>query len=244
MNDALEAPVSQAIVALTTAARATWTMDDRTERYDFGEIACRVLAAVAANLGGIDALLAGRPGSWEADHVRQMLYSTVGYDEEYLMEHRTEPVRLVLDPEDVFYDFGLYVMHDDEANTAAEETFDETKTEAELNRAEAVSDAIEQLYQDDLTAYVAAYTDTVKQAAVELGITVPVELDRVEFGHRGEPEWDTLAVQLHDAARERTPAPATGQAPRDHKGLPADVARTAGRTYRARAEETLTREQG
>ncbi|HYM53067.1 MAG TPA: hypothetical protein VEW45_06275, partial [Candidatus Dormibacteraeota bacterium] len=36
--------------------------------------------------------LAGRPGSWEADLVEQLLRGTVGWDEQYLSEHRTEPV--------------------------------------------------------------------------------------------------------------------------------------------------------
>jgi hypothetical protein len=37
----------------------------------------------------------GRPGSWEAERVRQTLQSTVGVDDEYLLQHRTEP--LVID---------------------------------------------------------------------------------------------------------------------------------------------------
>ena len=41
----------------------------QTER-DFGGWLGAVLAAVAAHLGSSDALPAGRPGSWEADHVR------------------------------------------------------------------------------------------------------------------------------------------------------------------------------
>jgi hypothetical protein len=36
--------------------------------------------------------LAGGPGSWEAERVRETLQSTVAVDDEYLMEHRTEPV--------------------------------------------------------------------------------------------------------------------------------------------------------
>lgn len=231
--------VAQAITALTTAARATCTPDGATTRFDFGEIACHVITAVAANLGGVEVLLAGRPGSWEADYVRQMVHSTVGLDEDHLMGHRTKPVRLRLDVEGAFYDFGLCELHDDEADAAAEATWDESLSDAELTRADQVCKAIEQLYQDDLTAYVAAYTDTAKQVAGELGITVPVEVERIEFGQQEAPEWDTLTEQLHTAARERTPVPATGQAPRDHDALPADVARATGRTYRARAMDVV-----
>ncbi len=68
--------VADAIAALTTAARQRRTVGagtpgEHTERVDFGEIVCRVVTAVAANLGGTEALLAGRPGSWEADYVRR-----------------------------------------------------------------------------------------------------------------------------------------------------------------------------
>ena len=85
-------PITQAITALTAAARRTrvrgaGTEHAQVEPVDFAEIACHVLTTVAANVGGVEALLAGRPGSWEADYVRQIVH------------RRTEPVRLVLDVE-------------------------------------------------------------------------------------------------------------------------------------------------
>lgn len=85
-------PIAQAIEALTTAARGTRTIgkgtsNEHAESADFGEIACHVLTAVAANVGGVEELLAGRPGSWEADYVRQIVRSTAGDD---LMPWRTE----------------------------------------------------------------------------------------------------------------------------------------------------------
>jgi hypothetical protein len=43
-----------------------------------------VLARAAARLGSSEALLSGRPGSWEADLVRQLLQGTVGDGGEYL----------------------------------------------------------------------------------------------------------------------------------------------------------------
>ena len=50
----------------------------------------------AANIGGIDAILNGRSGSWEADGVRQLLFSTVGADEAQLWAHRTDPIEITL----------------------------------------------------------------------------------------------------------------------------------------------------
>lgn len=89
-------PVATAIAALTTAARGTRTIgagtpNEHTEPADFADIACHVLTAVAANLGGVDELLAGRPGSWEADLIRQIVHGTAGYDPAGLKPWRTEP---------------------------------------------------------------------------------------------------------------------------------------------------------
>ncbi len=90
--------VSDAIAALTAAARGIRTIGKGTwseheEPADFGEIACHVLAAVAANVGGVENLLAGRPGSWEAEYVRQIVHSTAGDDPEHLTSWQHEPAR-------------------------------------------------------------------------------------------------------------------------------------------------------
>lgn len=89
-------PIGDAIAALTAAARGTRTIGagtpyEHTEPVDFGEIACQVLTTVAANVGGVEELLAGRPGSWEADYVRQIVHSTAGDRPEDLAPWRTEP---------------------------------------------------------------------------------------------------------------------------------------------------------
>lgn len=43
-----------------------------------------VLGQVAARVGGSGVILAGRPGSWEAALVRQLLAGTIGDGDEYL----------------------------------------------------------------------------------------------------------------------------------------------------------------
>jgi hypothetical protein len=65
----------QAIAAITRAARA---------EHDFAGWLTGVLAAVAGQLGSSEALIDGRPGSWEASFVDQLVKGTVGYDDEYL----------------------------------------------------------------------------------------------------------------------------------------------------------------
>lgn len=56
--------------------------------HDFAGWLAGVLARVAARKGSSDALTAGRPGSWEASLVQQLLKGTVGYDDEALDAYR------------------------------------------------------------------------------------------------------------------------------------------------------------
>jgi hypothetical protein len=108
--------IAQAIEALTAAARTTRIIDSGTENEhpgpaDFAEVACHVITSVAANVGGVEKLLAGRPGSWEADFVRRIVQSTAGKDESELLRYRTEPICLALDVEGTFDDFGLHSLY-------------------------------------------------------------------------------------------------------------------------------------
>ena len=62
---------------------------------DWAEFVTHALAGAAANAGGIETVLSGRPGSWEAERVRQTLQSTV-FDERDLLRYRTEPITIEL----------------------------------------------------------------------------------------------------------------------------------------------------
>ena len=62
-----------------------------SEQHDFGGWLAGVLSGAAAELGSSDALIAGRPGSWEADLVRQLVKGTVGWDDDYLADYQ-EPL--------------------------------------------------------------------------------------------------------------------------------------------------------
>lgn len=58
--------------------------------YDFAGWLAGHLASAAARLGSTEALLASRPGSWEASDLRQLLGGTVGHGDEYLSTYRDE----------------------------------------------------------------------------------------------------------------------------------------------------------
>lgn len=84
-----------------------------TEQVDWAEFVTQALAGAAANIGSVHAALAGRPGSWEADKLGDLLHSTVGYDEQYLFEHRTEPLHVVADVERILTDLDMAWFYDD-----------------------------------------------------------------------------------------------------------------------------------
>ncbi len=97
--------LADAIAVLTEATRLTNQLSRRTDTgqwevdpdpraavpIDWAAFVTLALAGAAANAGSIEQALAGRPGSWEAERIRQTLQSTV-FDDKDLLRHRTEPV--------------------------------------------------------------------------------------------------------------------------------------------------------
>jgi hypothetical protein len=69
--------------AYTQRATAAILQAARPE-HDFGGWLAHVLATAAGQLGSSDALVEGRPGSWEAALVDQLVKGTVGHDDAYL----------------------------------------------------------------------------------------------------------------------------------------------------------------
>lgn len=196
-------PMAEAITALTTLARGRRTVGagtpgEHTEPADFAEVACLVLTAVAANVGGVDELLAGRSGSWEADLVRQIVQGTAGSDPVDLMRHRTEPLHLTLDVEsDVFADFGIEALYSadvaelDAREAAADEAlFAAFSTPEERARIEQVRATIPNLSQE-LTPEESARADALmgEAEAIVAGVTA-----------RAEAEDDPLAAAADAAA--------------------------------------------
>lgn len=193
---------SQAVTVLTAACRLRRPnphADGTTtpgEPIDFADFLASVLAGVAANVGSIDRVTAGRPGSWEADLVGQLLTGTVGADEVWLYEHRTEPVVVPLNVPELVWDLPgfpdyetaldaalapFYVVTDPDHpdNLAGVDLSDEQwgALEAATQTTEAtVLAAYTRLYQQ----YAEAFTAAVHAAAAQIpvlaaaGITVTV----------------------------------------------------------------------
>ena len=74
-----------------TDRAATAILDAVREEHDFGGWLAEVLATAAAELGSTSALTAGRPGSWEASLVQQLVHGTVGWDDQNLAYYAKEP---------------------------------------------------------------------------------------------------------------------------------------------------------
>lgn len=122
-------PIGKAITALTEAARTTLTVDAGSPNkhsypVDFGSILCDVLTAVAANVGGVERLLSGRPRSGGAYYVREIVLNTAGESAEELLRWRTEPLRLYLDVLGQFADLGLLERYHAAADGAASREYE------------------------------------------------------------------------------------------------------------------------
>jgi hypothetical protein len=218
--------LADAVRVLTEAARRVITRIDRDgrarhEQADFAELVTHALAGAAANIGGIEPILAGRPGSWEADHLRDLLCATAGYDEHFLLERRTEPVVVRVYVSAILDDLGIWTLY--------EQAYDELERredvicaaspypkpisqdqDGELAAIDELRTALHAQRLRESAAYGAAFRANVLRAAGELFPTLPVEviveLDR-QHDHGVDDEWDGPVWRLWEAARSSTPLP-------------------------------------
>lgn len=79
-----------------TRAAAHAIADAVDTEHSFPEWLATVLAAVAAQRGNSYDLIAGRPGSWEASLVNDLVTGTVGPGDEYLADYRHIAIELGL----------------------------------------------------------------------------------------------------------------------------------------------------
>jgi hypothetical protein len=212
-----------------------------------------VVAGAAANLGGIEELLAGRPGSWEAHYVRELLTATVGHDEQYLHSYRTEPLTVRVHVDDVLTDLGyadLYYLDADielnrreDAIYAAAPAGLSVEQHAALTQLEQLRDRVDAQRRAGWTGYGSAFAENVRRVAAETlpGLAVPVDV-LVEHEWRNDlgsgADCTSLEFRLWERARELTPLPGSG-IPLNEYPAGADIAqaeRDAGRTPLARLD--------
>jgi hypothetical protein len=223
-------------VAVTAVTRAIRAINANQRGGGGAEFVTRLLATVAANLGSSDALTADRPGSWEAAGVGDLLRSTVGYDDEYLLTYRTEPVEIVVNIVYELDDLGVFETYEASTNHIGQMLFGDRWTASrerltlnELQQLEEIEELLAELEHTDRAAYQQRFAATV-QARFEqlrtehphrypehLTVTVrfagedasyPASNDDLTDGWGGD-----LASILYRHACETTPVPGTDAAP-------------------------------
>lgn len=236
-----EQVLTDAVEVMTEAARLTWSRiggDGRSvaSPVDWAEFVTLTLAGATANVGGIEAVLAGRPGSWEADYVRNLLTSTVGHDEAQLLEHRTEPVVVDLHIDEIMVDLGAWVAYD-EANQELARRYEaigiptatmpeaaaqlEPATPEQERQADEIADLaewLEQLRERDWAEYGQALKANVEAAAqrregLRVPVVVTVDLDTPRSPGEAEGAAWGIVEQLRTEAIEATPLPGDGRPP-------------------------------
>ncbi|MBC8091381.1 MAG: hypothetical protein H7Y15_05460 [Pseudonocardia sp.] len=240
--------LADAVRVLTEAVRLRW---ERTEadgsttscRHDWAEFITLALAGAAANADGIEPALAGRPGSWEADGIRTLLTSTVGHDEEHLLEHRTEPIVVHVYVEEILGDRGVWQLYAAARRDLAlryAELVDRESYGADVNQQiEEVDDLearLEQQREQDWTAYGQALTAAIQTAAATRypGLTVPVvvEVDLSTYrDDRGALLDLAVAETLLAVAVQVTTLPGDGRLPMERLEDAGGNEDGAGRTH-------------
>jgi hypothetical protein len=213
------------------AADGGWEADpSRTEPADWAEFITLAVAGAAANIGSIEKALQGRPGSWEADAVRGMLVSTVGENPAELMRHRTEPLRVVLRPEEILSDLGYAELYD-ESRRALRAQQDRHVWQYQLSEDRTWTPLTPDApaYADALTAYAGEWDVTEVPAGYTPGTVMTVPRSAVDEAAYEALEDQDLA--LEDLASDGDPrvygealtATVLAEAARVYPGIPVEV---------------------
>jgi hypothetical protein len=174
--------LAAAITALTDAARLTrtgtgpgaWT---ETRPVDWADFVALAVTGAAANIGSRDQILDGRPRSWEADTVRDLITRTVGDHPDELLAHRTEPLPVHLDVDaaltsdedgrDCSWDYE--VAADRLQGRRGDPPADPEQVEDLLTQ-------LDQLRQAEWATYAAALEANLREVAVQDGVRVPLDV--------------------------------------------------------------------
>ncbi|MCL6550192.1 MAG: hypothetical protein K6T37_04135 [Acidothermus cellulolyticus] len=227
--------LAAAIRSLTGAARLSWPGADQDGRIahrplDVAEFVAQAVCGAAANVGGIETFLAGRPGPWEADAVRRLPVGTVGEDEKYLPEHRTEPLVVTVYIDEILNDCDVWTAYEQAHEQVEQRIIDEgllhddvgdltPEREQRYDELANLEQQLEEQRQADWAAYWEAVKTNVQAAASRVdGLRVPVEVvvDLASFrpdSERGDAWRCDLAEQLLDDAIAATPLPGDGRPP-------------------------------
>lgn len=218
-----------AVSALTRIA----IREDRGVGAGFGDDLSGILTSVAANLGGAAQMASG-------DRAEQVLAFLPTTAPEALAPHRTEPIRLLVDPATVLDELGwddLY--HDSRLALQGLEGFSQIVPVEEIPAALV---RLEELRAQDEAEWYSAFTRTATDVAARLGVAVAVEvIRREESAAPSSSETDELENLIFDKALGATPLPGSGIALDDYTGAP--IAQTEVTAGRMPHQRLLSRDQ-
>jgi hypothetical protein len=209
---------------------------------DFAELAAHALGTVAANVGGWTGCWPAGPGRGRRTRSATCCTARSANDEEYLLQHRSEPVVIHLNVHRLVYTRAA--RESDETRIWASETpcekelhevwqqyaalGEDAYTDETFAAEEADYAAIRTKWSARYAAYAEAFTDAIRaEAAAVEGLNVPVRVEAVTEADEAvddspshpddvdydDPAYDPVAVRLWDAALAAVPVLADDQWP-------------------------------
>jgi hypothetical protein len=215
-------------IAVAAVTRAIRSINAGQRPGDGGEFITHLIAAVAANLGSSHAVTARRSGSWEASGVQQLLSSTVGEDDAYLLGYRTETVELVVNSTAELDELDVYQIYEASMNHIGSSLFGNRWTPSrdllsvdELEQIEDIEVLLYDLEDADRAEWERRFTAAVvaeyrrRTAALGLGSAVPaVNVQFVNHDDNLTTGWDGgITGELYVHGRQATPLPGTDMTP-------------------------------
>ena len=187
-----------AIKIMTDAARRRRPDGQQS---DFADFVAHVLAATAANMGGPESLLAGRPGSWEAACVRRLIEGLMGTDTHYGQGFRTEPIKVTLNVAELIEASGLHpgLLALDEAVSALDIAYSQTSdggTPTAAARLEQQLDQLDSRYRMEYHTYADRFADAVRALAITMDLETVIDV--VVDAHPQSLWWDDTAINNHE----------------------------------------------
>lgn len=220
---------NEAVTTLTAAVRLRHPTEGTL---DFAGFLAGALAAVTGNVGSIERMTAGRPGSWEADLLNQLLLGTLGDDPADLLRARTEPVIVPLNVAQLVYDEWEYLGSPEERaaklpdfdtawDALAGDVLGKDPSEEQEQAFDIALTDLRRRYTTAYETYARAFTTAVREEAAGMtALRVPVEV-RVSTDPEStwsspieNPEIDSLEEDEDSLVRH------LWVAARTHVGLP------------------------
>jgi len=134
---------------------------------DFADFLTQVLAATAANVGGPDRLIAGRPGSWESSYIDGLIRGTMGDQPDDWTWFRTQPVVVPLNVAELIEDERHHpgLMGLGEALENFDRHFDTIDNDADVDAWDHGIETITVRYTDEYRLYAERFTATAHHLA-------------------------------------------------------------------------------